>query len=52
VTLGRLYVRAWGEVPTPARLQSRWCMPERKTIVQTFGSYAAYYHAIQEEPSP
>lgn len=48
VALGRLYVRAWGDVPTPARLQARWCMPEAKAVLHAFGSYAAYYAALKE----
>ena len=48
VALGRLYVRAWGDVPTPSRLQARWCMPDKQAVLKAFGSYAAYYAALEE----
>jgi hypothetical protein len=47
--LGRLYIKAWGDVPTPNRLQARWCMPEAKAVLRAFGSYAAYYAAIEKD---
>jgi hypothetical protein len=49
VELGRLYVRAWGVVPIPGRMLATWCLPEARAILREFGSYAAYYAALEEE---
>ncbi len=45
-TLGRLYVAAWGTVPTTNRMRAEWCLPSAKTILMLYGSYQAYFEAI------
>jgi hypothetical protein len=48
LTLGRLYIAAWRVLPTPSRLKAQWSMPDRASVVRMFGSYHAYYRAIEE----
>jgi hypothetical protein len=47
LTLGRLYVKAWGVRPLPSRLRPQWCLPSAKTILGLFGSYQAYYKELE-----
>jgi hypothetical protein len=49
--LGTLYVSAWRTIPAPSRLKAQWCMPDAASVVRTFGSYTAFYAAL-EEPAP
>ena len=46
VILGRLYVQAWGGVPTPWRMQQAYCLPDAGVIRRAWGTYAAYYAAL------
>ena len=49
VEVGRLYVKTWGELPQVRRLRQRYCLPEASTILQIFGSFLAYWQAIEED---
>lgn len=42
LALGRLYMQAWGQVPTPARMLATWSLPQYDTIIRLFGSCEAY----------
>jgi hypothetical protein len=46
--LGHLYLHAWGCRPLPSRMRPAWCLPSAKTILGLFGSYGAYYEALDE----
>ena len=46
ITLGKLYVKAWGIMPIPNRMRKEYCLPSMATIQSLFGSYEAYYAAI------
>jgi len=45
--LGRLFVAAWGTRPTPSQMEKHYGLPPRASILRLWGSYAAYYAAIE-----
>lgn len=44
--LGKLYVEAWGQIPTPARMLAIYALPQYDTIMRLFGSCEAFHRAI------
>ena len=44
--LGKLYVEAWGQLPTPTRMRATYAMPQQEVILRLFGSYEAFHAAI------
>jgi hypothetical protein len=46
LALGRLYVQAWGTLPSIHRLRPEWCLPSAKTILGLFGDYTSYFQEL------
>ena len=48
--LGKLYVEAWGQIPTPARMLAAYALPQYGTIMRLFGTCEAFHAAITGDP--
>jgi hypothetical protein len=47
--LGRLYVQAWGVLPSTNRLNRGYGMPGSATIMRVFGSTTAFRALLQDQ---
>ena len=47
--LGTLYVEAWGQIPTPARMLAAYALPQYDAIIRLFGSCEAFHAAISKD---
>lgn len=52
ITIGRLFVLAWGRAPMPSELRLGVYLPYPSTLKRLFGSVAAYCLALQSPGEP